>query len=84
MQELVSVRARVGAFPWLTASDFNVIRSHQEKWGKSGFSCYELEFVDCINRLEIEDLAFTGLFHTWSNKQVGENFVSKKLDRVHG
>jgi len=74
MQELVSVRARVGAFPWLTASDFNVIRSHQEK----------LEFVDCINRLEIEDLAFTGLFHTWSNKQVGENFVSKKLDRVHG
>jgi hypothetical protein len=32
--------------------------------------------------LEIEDLAFTGFFHTWSNKQVGDDFVSKKLDRV--
>jgi hypothetical protein len=69
-QELVSVKVQVGAFPWLIAGDFNVVRCQQEKWG------------NCIQSLEIEDLASTGFFHTWSNKRAGENFISKKLDRV--
>jgi hypothetical protein len=81
-RELDTVQASVGTCPWLVAGDFNVIRSHDEKWGKAGFSCYEMDFIGCINRLEIDDLAFTGMLHTWSNKQVGEDFVSKKLDKV--
>jgi hypothetical protein len=72
----------VGNVPWLIVGDFNVIRSQQEKWGISSFTCYEQEFVECHSHLEVEDLAFIGAFHTWSNKQVGEDFVSKKLDRV--
>jgi hypothetical protein len=76
-RELDTVHASVGTCPWLVAGDFNVIRSHDEKWGKAGFSCYEMDFIGCINRLEIDDLAFTGMLHTWSNKQVGEDFVSK-------
>jgi hypothetical protein len=63
MQELIYLKSKLGSFPWLLGGDFNVIRFHQEKWGKSGFSCYEL-------------------YHTWSNKQSGDDFVSKKLDRV--
>jgi hypothetical protein len=38
--------------------------------------------VECINAIEVEDLAFTGCFHTWTNKQEGMAFVSKKLERV--
>jgi hypothetical protein len=82
MQELIYLKSKLGSFPWLLGGDFNVIRFHQEKWGKSGFSCYELGFINCINSLEVDDLAFTGLYHTWSNKQSGDDFVSKKLDRV--
>jgi hypothetical protein len=81
-QELVSVKAQVGTFPWLIAGDFNVVRCQQEKWGTYGISGYEIDFVNFIQSLEIEDLASTGFFHTWSNKQAGENFISKKLDRV--
>jgi len=40
------------------------------------------EFVGCLQHLEIDDIAFTGCYHTWTNKQPGSDFVSKKLDRV--
>lgn len=68
-QELIFAKSLVGSFPWLIAGDFNVIRSQNEKWGYSSLSCYEQEFVDCLNLLEVEDLSFTGAFHIWSNKQ---------------
>lgn len=82
MQELDYIKGSIGYIPWLLAGDFNVIRFQQEKWVNIVFTCYETEFVECINRLEVEDLAFMGCFHTWTNKQVGESFVSKELDRV--
>lgn len=70
----------VGSVPWLIAGDFNVIRFQQERWGNAALSGYETEFVECVRRVEVEDLAFTGCFHTWTNKQAGDDFVSKKLD----
>jgi hypothetical protein len=82
LQELDYIKGSIGYIPWLLAGDFNVIRFQQEKWVNIVFTCYETEFVECINRLEVEDLAFMGCFHTWTNKQVGESFVSKELDRV--
>lgn len=45
---------------------------------------YEKDFIDCVNQLEVVDLAFSGSFLTKSNRQEGERFVSKKLDRVMG
>lgn len=79
---LNAIRSNLGSVPWILAGDFNAIRFHQEKWGFGGFSCYDEEFAECINTIEVDDLAFTGCFHTWSNKQTGLAFVSKKLDRV--
>jgi hypothetical protein len=81
-KELTVVKADMGRKPWLITGDFNVIIYPDEKWGKEGFSCYEKEFVDCIQNLEVDDIAYTGCIHTWTNKQIGANFVSKKLDRV--
>lgn len=40
------------------------------------------EFMECISKLEIEDLAYTGCFLTLTNKQSGVDFVSRKLDKV--
>jgi hypothetical protein len=76
------IKETVDTLPWLIIGDFNVICYSQEKWGKEGFSCYDREFVECVQQLEIDDLSFSGCFHTWTNNQVGEDFVSKKLDRV--
>jgi len=36
-RELDTVQASVGTCPWLVAGDFNVIRSHDEKWVKLDF-----------------------------------------------
>jgi len=82
MNELVAVKSLVGNFPWLLTGDFNVIRYQHEKWKPNILNNYEIEFCDCIARLEVEDLAYSGCFHTWNNKQDGDHFVSKKLDRV--
>jgi hypothetical protein len=81
MGESVHVRASIEYLPWIIAGDFNVIRYPQESSG-SHHTGYEKDFVECIKDIEVEDLAFTGCFHTWTNKQEGMAFVSKKLDRV--
>jgi hypothetical protein len=82
LQELSSIKSSVGGMPWFLAGDFNVIRHSHEKGGNVGFSCYEREFVDCIQDLEVDDIAFSSCLHTWTNKQSGDDFVCKKLDRV--
>jgi exonuclease III len=48
MQSLNYAKGLTYAFPWLIGGDFNVIRRPQEKWGNEGFSCYEIEFVECV------------------------------------
>jgi exonuclease III len=82
LQALSFAKGLTHGYPWLIGGDFNVIRSPHEKWGNVGFSCYELEFIECMHNLEIEDLVYTSCFHTWTNNQVRDAFVSKKLDRV--
>jgi hypothetical protein len=82
LKELVSIKGSIGVMPWIIASDFNVIRFPQETSGSTVFTCYEREFVECLKVLEVEDVSFTGCFHTWTNKQARMDFVSKKLDRV--
>jgi hypothetical protein len=64
LQELQYIKSLVGCHPWLLAGDFNVVRTVQEKWGDAGISCYEKDFEDCILGLEVDDLAYTGCFHT--------------------
>jgi hypothetical protein len=76
------IKNAVGRSSWIIVGDFNVIRFPQEKWGNEGFSCYEKEFVECIQNLGVDDLSYSGCFHTWTNNQSGSDFVSKKLDRV--
>jgi len=83
LHNLSLLKASMGRIPWLITGDFNVVRSPDEKWGKEGFSFYEKEFIDCLQQLEVDDLAYTRCFHTWrTNNQVGDDFVCKKLDRV--
>jgi len=72
-RRLEFLKRGLNSFPWLLVGDFNAIRSHKENWGGGGLSCYDIEF---------DDLAYCGCLHTWSNKQSGLAFISKKLDRV--
>jgi hypothetical protein len=80
-QHLISIKARVSPNPWIVSSDFNVVRQLDEKWGSDRLSS-DLEFVDCLNNLEVIDLKFSGCFFTWNNKSEGSGFIAQKLDRV--
>lgn len=75
------VKEVVDSSPWPIGGDFNVVLSEKEKWGKEHVNSYEIDFKDCLNKLEVADLNFYGSFFTWCNKQYGSCFVAKKLDK---
>lgn len=79
-QKLNMVKNKIGSSPWILSGDFNVVCSSQEKWGQCLLDGYESDFVDCIYQVEIVDLAFSGSYYTWTNKQSDSDFVAKKLD----
>jgi predicted PolB exonuclease-like 3'-5' exonuclease len=47
-----------------------------------GFLVMRRSLLSCIQNLGVDDLSYSGCFHTWTNNQSGSDFVSKKLDRV--
>ena len=49
--------------------------------GAQVFSSDINEFRKCLQKLALQDHAFTGPLLTWSNRQ-GEGFLARKLDRV--
>ena len=66
----------------MICGDFNVVKSLSEKWGSDKLNSYEVEFVQCLNTLEVLDLKFSGCFYTWTNKSEEPRFIARKLDRV--
>lgn len=78
-QTLFNMKAKVLSHPWILYGDFNVIRSVAEKWGSDCLNSYELEFVDCLNNLEVTNLNFSDCFFTWNNNSEGFNFVARKF-----
>ncbi|CAH1439104.1 unnamed protein product [Lactuca virosa] len=71
--------------PWVIGEDFNVtLNLNESTAGSSRFSKGMVDFLDCINNLEIEDINSNGLNFTWNQKPHGNNGILKKLDRVMG
>lgn len=57
--------------------DFNLILNAKEKWGKGNLNMLENEFKDCLHKIEVADLSFSGCPFTWCNKQADSDFVGK-------
>ncbi|KAK2641984.1 hypothetical protein Ddye_023747 [Dipteronia dyeriana] len=77
-----SSQAKHGGTPWIVVGDFNVSRRVQESvGGSSKISVAIEEFDNCLQSAELDDLRFSGFFHTWCNKR-SNGCISKKLDRV--
>ncbi|GKD02360.1 RNA-directed DNA polymerase, eukaryota, reverse transcriptase zinc-binding domain protein [Tanacetum coccineum] len=75
---------------WIMMGDMNVTMVPNEHFtGGSGMTSDMKEFKECINGIEVEDIASSGLFFTWTKNlfkiKVGNyTGVLKKLDRVMG
>ncbi|KAL2897505.1 hypothetical protein RDABS01_039288 [Bienertia sinuspersici] len=70
------------AGPWLLMGDFNCVINLEEGLG-SAVSVSEMEPLRrCFELCGLQDIPYSGHFYTWTNKQLAQDRVYYKLDRV--
>ncbi|XP_059654738.1 uncharacterized protein LOC132301506 [Cornus florida] len=83
--DITRLSTNLSSSPWILAGDFNIIKSSHENFGGSSRTTQAqamVEFCECLHEANLEDLRFTGIFFTWSNKSLDVANISRKLDRV--
>ncbi|GJY32208.1 RNA-directed DNA polymerase, eukaryota, reverse transcriptase zinc-binding domain protein [Tanacetum coccineum] len=74
----------VGKSAWVIMGDVNVnlnLEDHSE--GVSNFTQDMIDFQDCVNGNELEDINYSGLHFTWTKSLLNPNAtVLKKIDRI--
>lgn len=71
--------------PWVILGDFNATLDPSEKsTGGSKITTAMSDFMDCIEDIEMEDIAMSGLGFTWNKRPGKPGGLLKKLDRVMG
>jgi len=69
--------------PWIVGGDFNCIRWPNEKCGGSGMNeIAAKEFNECIDNLQLLEMAATGAPFTWTNSSEGEARIDTRIDRI--
>ncbi|GKB65141.1 RNA-directed DNA polymerase, eukaryota, reverse transcriptase zinc-binding domain protein, partial [Tanacetum coccineum] len=75
---------------WFIMGDMNVtLNPNKHSAGSSNMTSDMYDFKECVNSIEVEDLASSGLFFTWTKNlfkvKAGDSTrVLKKLDRIIG
>ncbi|KAJ9544985.1 hypothetical protein OSB04_024692 [Centaurea solstitialis] len=76
-------RAIIGDKPWVVAGDFNTLLfPHDALGGSSRRNSDMADFASFVDDVEIFDMRYTGVQHTWCQKPKEEAGVRRKLDRV--
>nr|GEZ16883.1 hypothetical protein [Tanacetum cinerariifolium] len=71
--------------PWTILGDFNACLDPAERSiGGSKFTTTMHDLRDCVEEIEVEDIAMTVLNFTWNKKPGEDGGLLKKLDRVLG
>ncbi|VFQ88410.1 unnamed protein product [Cuscuta campestris] len=66
---------------WCLMGDFNTILGTDDRKGGLQIILEEtLDFRECINFCELEEIPKEGAYYTWTNKQMRENRIISKLD----
>ncbi|XP_060968791.1 uncharacterized protein LOC115710551 [Cannabis sativa] len=76
LREIASTEA------WVVLGDFNDILNKEERIGTKVKYKNSSEFRDCVDDCHLEDVKFVGSFFTWCNKQLGDERIYSKIDRV--
>ncbi|XP_074306248.1 uncharacterized protein LOC141641489 [Silene latifolia] len=61
--------------------DFNTVITPDERLGGNTKQADMDEFIECLANCGVTDLAATGAFYTWTNKQEPQTRVYSRLDR---
>ncbi|XP_019257657.1 PREDICTED: uncharacterized protein LOC109235864 [Nicotiana attenuata] len=71
--------------PWLLSGDFNAVLYTNDRMMGNPITYTEVQdFVDCVTTLNLNELAWTGDYYTWSNKQSDAERISSRIDRAFG
>ncbi|XP_074283054.1 uncharacterized protein LOC141607602 [Silene latifolia] len=65
--------------PCPIVGDFNTVITPDERVGENTKQSYMDEFIECLANCEVADLAATGAFYTWTNKQEPQTRVYSRL-----
>ena len=71
-----------GEQPWLVMGDFNDILMEEDRIGARARSKPGIEFRNCVEQCGLEDIQYSGNRYTWNNKQLGEERICSKIDRI--
>ncbi|GAV93016.1 hypothetical protein CFOL_v3_36394, partial [Cephalotus follicularis] len=82
--DLIHCANRFRNVPWLVLGDFNVTRYGKEHSSNGIITKAMTDFNMALVSAELDDLASSGLYYTWSNRRAGDGAVSKKLERALG
>lgn len=70
------------SLPWLVSGDFNTILVYGEKLSDGEpVSFNNSELLQCTSQCNLQDMQFSGVFHTWCNNKDGDQRIYCKLDR---
>ncbi|KAJ9536694.1 hypothetical protein OSB04_un000167 [Centaurea solstitialis] len=76
-------KAIMGDRPWVVMGDFNaMLFPHDALGGMSRRNPDMEEFFECVEDVEIFDVRYTGIQHTWCQKPKEESGIRRKLDRI--
>ncbi|KAJ9536675.1 LOW QUALITY PROTEIN: hypothetical protein OSB04_un000148 [Centaurea solstitialis] len=76
-------RAILGNKPWVLMGDFNsMLFPHDALGGVSRRNADMTEFFECVEDIEVFDISYTGVQHTWCQKPKDETGLRRKLDRI--
>ena len=63
--------------------DFNAARHYSEVFGgRSTRNKTMEEFTHCLKTIKVEDLRYTGIFNSWTDRRYLGGYIARKLDRV--
>ncbi|GKA52512.1 putative reverse transcriptase domain-containing protein, partial [Tanacetum coccineum] len=84
--DLIEINATVGIYPWVMLGDFNVVLKINENTNGMNVRGEGIqEFVECVDKLEMEDINMCGMFYTWIQRRRNpELSILKKLERIMG
>ncbi|KAJ9536697.1 hypothetical protein OSB04_un000082 [Centaurea solstitialis] len=76
-------RAIIGDKPWVLSGDFNTLLfPHDALGGCSRRNADMADFASFVEDVEVFDMRYTGIHHTWCQKPKEEAGLRRKLDRV--
>ena len=71
------------SLPWIVMGDFNAILGNDDRMGgMDGFGSSTEAFNHCVNHCCLSDLNYFGCKFTWTNNQMGNARVWRRLDRA--